>query len=301
MSITSLAAGETLLQQLFNGADTSQANKSSPAATEASAFRATDTVDLSAGALSLLSGNSQAGGLAQTVSAAALTITGTIQPNAIRLAAAEANLSQIEASATTTDLASRWNQDLANAVDLSGESAADAEVASLPVNDPDHIAQAKAAQAYLKNRITSGADPAIYGKVSNPFAGYSQTALTAIIDDKSGLFTSYEKTAALYESFDQTNAWVEQYANAPQEEDKGFYLTAAAEYKDLPLLQQSVYPTDYLETLNTNASLEWGGTEKTITQSDAENAVSALFKTINVTYTQADLIKAIRHRHGRSQ
>jgi hypothetical protein len=119
------------------------------------------------------------------------------------------------------------------------------------------IAQAEAAQAYVKNRGTSKDDPSIYNQVPNPFSGLSQTQLAAVVNDKTGLYTSYEKSAALYESIDQTNSWVVQTSNAPQEHDKVFYQTAIQQYNVLSPLQQSVYQPGYLKTLSDEEALQW--------------------------------------------
>jgi hypothetical protein len=184
-------------------------------------------------------------------------VTVTLSSNAQRLQSAITNLSADEASSSSAQLATQWNGDLANAVQLSTEPAADAEVANLPASDPAHIAQAEAAQAYVKNRGTSKDDPSIYNQVPNPFSGLSQTQLAAVVNDKTGLYTSYEKSAALYESIDQTNAWVEQTSNAPQEHDKIFYQTAIQQYNLLSSLQQSVYQPGYLKTLSNEEDLQW--------------------------------------------
>ena len=184
-----------------------------------------------------------------TSSSTSSSVTVTLSSNAQRLQTAEANLASDEASSSKGVLASQWNQDLANSVGSSTEAAADAEVAALPSSDPAHLAQAQAAQAYVKNRITSGANPSIYNQLPNPFAGLSQTQLAAIANDKSGLYTSYEKSAALYESQDQTNAWVLSQQNDPQGEDQAFFQIAEQQYSLLSPLQQSVYPSDYLTTL----------------------------------------------------
>jgi hypothetical protein len=149
-------------------------------------------------------------------------------------------------------LAAQWNEDLASAVDSTTEASADAEVAALPSSDPAHIAQAQAAQAYVKARVSSGGNPDAYGP--NPFAGLSQTQLAAIANDKSGLYTSYEKTAALYESQDQTNAWVLKFQNDPQGQDAAFYQEAQNQFSLLSPLQQSVYPSDYLTILKKEKS-----------------------------------------------
>ncbi len=191
---------------------------------------------------------------------AAPAVTVTLSANAQRLQTAVTNLAADEASSSTAQLADQWNGDLASSVDLSAEPEADAEVANLPASDPAHLAQAQAAQAYVKNRVTSGADPSIYDQVPNPFAGLSQTQLAAIANDKSGLYTSYEKTAALYESQDQTNAWVLQFQNDPQDQDAGFYQAAQNQFSLLSPLQQSVYPSDYLAILKKERSRESGAT-----------------------------------------
>jgi hypothetical protein len=184
-------------------------------------------------------------------------VTVTLSANAQRLQTAVTNLAADEASSSTAQLADQWNGDLASSVDLSAEPEADAEVANLPTSDPAHLAQAQAAQAYVKNRVTSKDDPSIYNQVQNPFAGLSQTQLAAIANDNTGLYTGYEKTAALYESVDQTNAWVEQTSNAPQEHDKIFYQAAIQQYNLLSPLQQSVYQPGYLKTLSDEEALQW--------------------------------------------
>jgi hypothetical protein len=191
-------------------------------------------------------------------SSATSSLQVTLSSNAQRLQTAEANLASDEASTPTGALAAQWNQDLASAVDSTTEASADAEVAALPSSDPAHIAQAQAAQAYVKARVSSGGNPDAYG--ANPFAGLSQTQLAAIANDKSGLYTSYEKTAALYESQDQTNAWVLQFQNDPQGQDGGFYREAQNQFSLLSPLQQSVYPSDYLAILKKEQSRESGAT-----------------------------------------
>ncbi len=99
------------------------------------------------------------------------------------------------------------------------------------------------------------------GRPTKPFplfAGLSQTQLAAIANDKSGLYTSYEKTAALYESQDQTNAWVLKFQTDPQGQDAGFYQEAQNQFSLLSPLQQSVYPADYLTILKKEQSRESG-------------------------------------------
>ncbi|WP_158918641.1 hypothetical protein [Caulobacter sp. S45] len=173
-------------------------------------------------------------------------MTVTLSANTQRLQTAEANLASDEAGASTGALASQWDQDLANTVDSSSEAAADAEVAALPSSDPDHIAQATSAQAYIKAKMASAGNPV---SVANPFAGLSQSALAAIANDKSGLYTSYEKSAAVDESMDQTTAWVMKYASDTQGQEAGFFQAAQQQYSQLSPLQQSVYPADYMKAL----------------------------------------------------
>lgn len=207
-----------------------------------------------------------AAALAQTTSAATSTSTTaasgssdsiTLSANAQRLLEAESNLSADEESAAPGELASQWNNDLAKSVNLSDVPAADAEVARLPTSDPAHIAQAEAAQAYVKSVFS--ATLARLSTVPNPFSGLSQTALSAIANDSTGLYTSYEKSAAMYASVAQTNAWVQQYQGADQENDKGFFEEAQLQYSNLSALQQSVYPSDYVANLKVAAQNQWTG------------------------------------------
>ncbi|MGC1303232.1 MAG: hypothetical protein WA840_12745 [Caulobacteraceae bacterium] len=187
-------------------------------------------------------------------------VTVTISSNAQRLQAAEANLAADEAGSSTGALAAEWDQDLAGSVSILNEAAADAQVAALPSSDPAHLAQAQAAQTYVKARVTSGGNPDAYG--ANPFAGMSQSSLAAIINDKSGLYTDYEKSAAMYESQDQTTSWVMSQANDPQMERAAYFQEAQIQYNLLSPLQQSVYAPDYLKTMQEDESAQWNAPGK---------------------------------------
>jgi hypothetical protein len=151
-----------------------------------------------------------------------------------------------------------WNADYAQAasIGLTQEPAADAEIAKLPKSDPDHIAQATAAQAFVKANIAA-APTANFGKpvnVPNPFAGASTQTLTAIISDKSGLYTGYEKEAATYEYQAQQNSWVEQYGPGNPSNDNAagkaaYYGKAISVYNALPALIKASYPADYVASV----------------------------------------------------
>jgi hypothetical protein len=219
---------------------------------------------------------------------AAAAVTVTLSSNAQRLQTAEANLATDEASSSTGALAAEWNRDILDSVSSLNEAPADAEVAALPSSDPDHIAQAQAAQSYVKTRVNSAGTVNSGGPYGpNPFAGLSQSALSAIINDKSGLYTNYEKSAALYESTDQTNSWVLQYQNAPQGQNAGFYEEAQKQYHLLSPLQQSIYPEDYIKQLKYFENLQSNAPGKS--ESAAQTTPAA---------TQAT---AAKHGHHKAQ
>lgn len=193
--------------------------------------------------------------LAASAASAAAASTGSavavsLSTNAQRLQAAVANLAALEGSSTRPQLAAQWNEDLSRSVDSTTQASADRQIDALPVSDSDHLDQAKAAQAYVRNRIYSGADSDVISRVKIPFAGLSQTQLAAIANDKTGLYTDYEKSAALYESTDQTNSWVQ--SNSVGKEQGGFvpfYRESQRQFNLLSPLQQSTYPEGYLQEL----------------------------------------------------
>jgi hypothetical protein len=184
------------------------------------------------------------------------TDTVTLSSNAQRLLAATNNLTALENGGT--NLAGVWNADYAQAasIGIDQEPAADAEIAKLPQSDPGHIAQATAAQAFVKANIAA-APTANFGKpvgVPNPFAGASTTTLAAIISDKSGLYTGYEKEAAVAEYQDQQNSWVEQYGPGNPGNDNAagkaaYYGKTISVYNALPSLIKASYPADYLASV----------------------------------------------------
>ncbi len=174
----------------------------------------------------------------------------TLSPNAQRLQTATNNLTALENGGT--NLAGVWNKDYqqAGSVGIDQEPQADAEIAALPTSDPAHIAQATAAQAFVKANIAAHGSTV---NVPNPFAGATTQTLAAVISDKSGLYTAYEKSAATYEYQNQQNAWVNQYGpgnpandNAPGK--AAYYGKAISVYNALPSLIQASYPADYVQS-----------------------------------------------------
>lgn len=187
-------------------------------------------------------------------SSAAVTVT--LSSNAQRLQAATNNLTALENGGA--NLAGVWTAYYAKAasIGLDQEPAADAEIAGLPLSDPAHIAQATAAQAFVKANIAA-APTVNFGKpvgVPNPFAGASTTTLAAIISDKAGLYTGYEKEAAVYEYQAQQNSWVEQLGPGNPNNDNAagkakYYAKSISVYNDLPSLIKASYPADYLDSV----------------------------------------------------
>jgi|GEM_PF-6183084 len=178
-------------------------------------------------------------------------VTVTLSPNAQRLQTAASNLKSLENGGT--NLAGVWSQDYqkAGSIGIDQEPAADAEIAALPASDPAHIAQATAAQAFVKATIGSPFGSPI--SAPNPFAGASTQALTAIISDKSGLYAGYEKAAAVYEYQNQQNAWISQYGPGDSANDNpagkaAYYGKAISVYNALPSLIQASYPPNYVQS-----------------------------------------------------
>jgi hypothetical protein len=183
-------------------------------------------------------------------------VTITLSPNAQRLQTATNNLTALENGGT--NLAGVWNEDYqqAGSLGIDQEPEADAEIAALPASDPAHIAQATAAQAFVKANIAAAGTANAGNPVSvpNPFAGASTQTLAAIISDKSGLYTAYEKSAATYEYQNQQNAWVNQYgpgnpANDNASGKAAYYSQAISVYNALPSLIQASYPANYVQSL----------------------------------------------------
>jgi hypothetical protein len=150
-----------------------------------------------------------------------------------------------------------WNKDLeAAGVDGDQEPQADAEIAALPASDPAHIAQATAAQAFVKANIAaagtaSGGQPV---SAPNPFAGASTQTLAAVISDKSGLYTAYEKSAASYEYQNQQNAFIDQYGPGNPVNDNpagkaNYYSKVISQYNASPPLLQANYPANFVQSV----------------------------------------------------
>jgi hypothetical protein len=177
----------------------------------------------------------------------------TLSSNAQRLQTATNNLTALQTSGT--NLAGVWTKDYAEAasIGIDQEPTADAEIAALPASDPDHITQATAAQAFVKANIAAaGTGNTVTAK--NPFAGASTQALAAVISDKSGLYTGYEKAAAVYEYQAQQNAWVNQDgpgnpANDNASGKAAYYAKCISVYNNLPSLVQASYPAEYVQTI----------------------------------------------------
>jgi hypothetical protein len=171
----------------------------------------------------------------------------TISSTAQQLQTAENNLSALESSGS--DLTGVWNSDVGNSlVDITNEAAADAQVAAIPASDTAHLQQAQAAQAFVKATVVSQGNSV---SAPNPFANLSTTALAAIISDKTGSYTNYEKSAAYYAFNAQQNAWVTPAAAQGQSSGDwtSFYKQAVTQYNSLPSLIQATYPPDYLSTI----------------------------------------------------
>jgi hypothetical protein len=187
--------------------------------------------------------------------ASAVTVI-TLSPNAQRLQTATNNLTALENGGT--NLAGVWNKDYQQAGNLGidQEQGADAEIAALPASDPAHITQATAAQAFVKANIAaagtaSGGQPV---SAPNPFAGASTQTLAAVISDKSGLYTGYEKAAAVYEYQNQQNAWVDEYGPGNPINDNAagkanYYSKVISTYNALPSLIQASYPANYVQSI----------------------------------------------------
>jgi hypothetical protein len=187
-------------------------------------------------------------------SASAATII-TLSPNAQRLQTATNNLTALENGGT--NLAGVWNKDLeAAGVDGDQEPQADAEIAALPASDPAHIAQATAAQAFVKANIAAAGTASAGQPVSapNPFAGASTQTLAAVISDKSGLYTAYEKSAASYEYQNQQNAFIDQYGPGNPINDNpagkaNYYSKVISQYNASPPLLQANYPANFVQSV----------------------------------------------------
>jgi hypothetical protein len=187
-------------------------------------------------------------GVAPEVVSSTAAVSVTLSSNAQRLQTAEQNLSSLESSKTY--LSGTWTSDYAAAasLDITNEAAADTELSFLPASDQAHIQQATAAQKFVKATINSQGNAV---SAPNPFAGLSTTSLTAIISDKSGLYTSYEKAAAQYEYSDQQNAWQEQYSSSSQQSGdwSTYYSKVISVYNGLPSLIQASYAPNYLQNI----------------------------------------------------
>jgi hypothetical protein len=216
-----------------------------------SSIAATATLGYNAATTTSVANNPS--GVAQAAASAgsASAVTITLSPNAQRLQTATNNLNALENGGT--NLAGVWNKDYQQAasIGLDQEPRADAEIAALPASDPAHIAQATAAQAFVKANIAALGSTV---SVRNPFAGATTDTLTAIISDKSGLYTGYEKSAATYEYQNQQNAWVNQYGpgnpindNAPGK--AAYYGKVISVYNALPSLIQASYPANYVQSI----------------------------------------------------
>jgi hypothetical protein len=228
---------------------------SSIAYTAAQAY-GSSTTTIAAGSSGATTAGKVEAAIAETSATPRATDTVTLSSNAQRLLTATNNLTALENSGT--NLAGVWTADYAQAasIGLDQEPAADAEIAGLPLSDPAHIAQATAAQAFVKANIAA-APTANFGKpvsAPNPFAGASTGTLAAIISDKSGLYTGYEKEAASYEYLAQQNAWVNQYGPGNPSNDnaagKAAYFDKAINvFNGLPSLIKASYPANYVESL----------------------------------------------------
>lgn len=127
----------------------------------------------------------------------------SLSPNARRLQAAEANLDTLQAGGSLKGV---WDADVKGSLlGLNTEGPADAQVAAIPTSDKDHLQQAQQAQAYVKAAIVSGGASVFQ---PNPFSSFSYKSLAAIVTDKAGSYTDYEKSAAFYAFNDKQNAWV---------------------------------------------------------------------------------------------
>ncbi len=194
-----------------------------------------------------------ASGVSQAAAPAASNpaVSITLSPNAQRLQTAISNLTALENGGT--NLAGVWTQDYqqASSLGIDQEPQADAEIAALPASDPAHIAQATAAQAFVKANIA-----ALGSTVSapNPFAGASTETLAAIISDKSGLYTGYEKSAATYEYQNQQNAFDAQYGPGNPINDNAsgkatFFGKLISTFNASPTLIQASAPPNYVQSL----------------------------------------------------
>ncbi|WP_032632410.1 hypothetical protein [Pseudomonas syringae] len=106
-------------------------------------------------------------------------------------------------------------------------------------NDPDRLERAKNATEFVT------------GSGKNPFSGMSRDQLSLIAYDESGDFTVNEKKSAWLESYRQERVWRQQVVAQGSAEYSAtgrltdFYTSVLDHYKDLPAIDQSLYPSDY--------------------------------------------------------
>lgn len=106
----------------------------------------------------------------------------------------------------------------------------------------------------------------------NPFAGMPRDQLELIIFDDSGSFTINERRAALYEDYNQEQAWRKQvlaeYDIEKSSTGKGtrFYQNVLDHYRALPSVAKSQYPDDYEAKLQ-----EWIDSDLNLTTASSED------------------------------
>lgn len=128
-----------------------------------------------------------------------------------------------------------------------GKELHDSEVPK--TSNPELLARAKQATSFINDASRGG------HSVINPFAGLSREQLSNIIYDDSGTYTVNERHAAWRESYDQEEAWREKVvAKAMDEYNRTgklteFFKSVLSYFKELPVIEQAQYPTDYASNL----------------------------------------------------
>jgi len=142
----------------------------------------------------------------------------------------------------------------------------------------------------------------------SPFAGLSREQLTTIYNDESGTFTTNEKYAAYREAYNQEISWRSAFvakANA-EYEMKGTqtqaFSAALAHYKELPLLEQVLYPDTYASNLEEKIKLDYNYFTNTAHgqtgfTADSLANLANRNRDLNSSVTIPDIFTSLQHRH----
>lgn len=123
----------------------------------------------------------------------------------------------------------------------------DAEVPD--TDDPALLERAKKATLYTNNMG------------NNPFAGIPQDQLRLIIYDEGGNYTINERKAAYSENYEQEQVWkramAQRYVDEYNETGKSTQtlVMILAHYNDLPPIEKSQYPANFVANLTSNDGL----------------------------------------------